>query len=335
MGTYVQRNGKTYYKADDGKLYQNYDAASSASNSFSNPAKFVRNFASNLVNQTQQGISGAYKQADRSLGGWLPGGGAPNALTSGYDRPPESVAAIARSVGVSPDSFKFANLDNKRPLLNQIASTTGEKGVNKWGQQPYAFRDPFVGPVMGIPGSEINRNTVVHELGHLQGHQVPDLGRAIQTVSNFVPQFAPLKFLAGAMLNLDASNEDKAEQFRVKHLGNFSKDLSVHLDGTSSYGNSLRKEGADLRQEALQAVTQPFSNAFQSLRSSYRDLTQESKVKDWLDLERQSLESGTNQGARKAGLMQTQLLNNGYTQEELTDRITQDVKKRGPVQPFQ
>jgi len=303
-----------------------------AGNPFVDALGFARKFAGGVVKRAQQGVSNAYAQADKSIGGWLPGGGTPNVLTRGYDRPPENVAAIARSVGVSPGSFRFANLDNRRPLLNQMASTTGEIGVNKWGQQSYAFRDPFVGPVMGIPGSEINRDTVVHELGHLQGQQVPDLGRAVQTVSNFVPQFAPLKFLAGAMLNLDASNEDKAEQFRVKHSGTSSKDLSVYPNGTSSYGNSLREEGAALRQEAVQSVTQPFSNAFQSLRSSYRDLTQEPKVRDWIDLSRQSLESSTNQGAREAYLLKTQLLNSGYTEEDLMNRITRDVKERGPVQ---
>ena len=48
MGAYVERNGKEYYKADNGKLYQDYDAAASAN---MNPLARVTRFAKEKIKQ--------------------------------------------------------------------------------------------------------------------------------------------------------------------------------------------------------------------------------------------------------------------------------------------
>lgn len=48
MGAYVERNGKEYYKADNGKLYQDYDAAASAN---MNPIARVTRFAKEKIKE--------------------------------------------------------------------------------------------------------------------------------------------------------------------------------------------------------------------------------------------------------------------------------------------
>lgn len=48
MGAYVERNGKKYYKADDGKLYQDYNAAAKAN---MNPLARVTRFAKEKIKQ--------------------------------------------------------------------------------------------------------------------------------------------------------------------------------------------------------------------------------------------------------------------------------------------
>lgn len=293
-----------------------------AGNPFVDALGFAKKFAGGVVKRVQQGATGAYSQADRALGGWLPGGGTPNPLTRGYDAPPENVAAIARSAGVSPDSFKFANLSRTRPLLNQLAVGTSQTGKNAWGEEGYAYRDPFVGPVIGLPESKMNRDVILHELGHLQGNQTPDFGRILQTASNLTGGFAPLKFMAGLAISSDAADEDKAEKFASKYGRSLTPLTST---GASEYGNYLRQEGARLKQEA----TQPIADVLSGLKSSYRNIAQASNVKDWLASNR----STDITDLKRSKNLREQLLSSGYTEQDLNQMFEEDLK-RNPVKPL-
>lgn len=222
-----------------------------AGNPFADALGFAQGWARKIGNQAQQEASKAYAQADRSLGGWLPGGGTPNALTSGYDKPTGRVAAIAKKTGVPINSFRVATLDRKMPLANQLAQAAGKAGINPWGSAAYAFEDPINGKVIGIRSNELD-STIVHELGHLQGSQIPDGGRVLQTVSNAIGNPAPLKFLAGAMLHLDAAEEDKAERFAAQNpMPGQTTIPKISSEGRSAYGDNLRKEGQNTMAEAF------------------------------------------------------------------------------------
>lgn len=78
MGQYVKRNGKTYYKADDGKLYTSYENAVSGANL--NPfGRFVRNvsqgldeLAANPLSIPQKGFNELTYMANQIAAGQTP-----------------------------------------------------------------------------------------------------------------------------------------------------------------------------------------------------------------------------------------------------------------------
>lgn len=197
-------------------------------------------------------LASAWAQADKALGGWLPGGGTPNALTRGYDKPTGRVANLARSAGVDPNSFKVANLSRRRPIENQAAVAAEQAGLTSWGHAAYGGTHPLHGPVVGLYGNESDR-VIIHELGHaVDPRPTPDGGRALQAVSQAFGNPPAGRVLAAAGLALDAAGEDHAERFTSRHFGD---GLGANKEDPQAYGNALRTEaGKELREAALGAV---------------------------------------------------------------------------------
>lgn len=108
MGAYVTRNGKRYYKADNGLLYQDYAAAVRAQQKNESPVAGLTRMAGSL-----------WSQADRALGGWLPGGGTANPLSP-------TVRSAASAVSQAPRQLRDVVLDRvPRPESLFFKALTG------------------------------------------------------------------------------------------------------------------------------------------------------------------------------------------------------------------
>lgn len=294
-------------------------------------------------------IRDAWKGADRALGGWLPGGGTPNALTEGYDRPSGQVASVARRVGISPDSFKVAYLDKKRPLMNKVALQLNRAGLNPWGGVAgYAGREPLNGPIIAVDKgqgqSRYSENLIVHELGHLQGEQVPDGGRALAILSNATGNPPLLKFASGLLHHLDAKDEDKAERFTAAHRG--AQAATIHPDGTSGYGNRLREEGNKMMMDAVdplglgRGIARAAGGAIQNAQRGIRDWQNGGNFDDYVQATKTYLEltdkesdtgysDNTRQAIRRAAALKKPLLDSGYSEDEIHDRLLKRLRPTG------
>jgi hypothetical protein len=159
---------------------------------------------------------------------------------------------------------RFINTEQTPTLIRRLAPFINPR----WGQNDYA--NPILNEI-GItdykggatPGE---RQMEFHELGHLDKKDkelysyLGVLGRSLQGLSGQVGN-APLVDLAAglALQHADAPEEDRAERFAKKYAktGNYPA-REVYKDGTSAYGNSLRREGEELAAAALNRMADPF-----------------------------------------------------------------------------
>lgn len=191
-------------------------------------------------------LQGAWSRADKALGGWLPGGGTPNALTRGYDRPTGQLRQRIEAAGVNPDSIRVANLSARRPIENEIARRATDAGFSRWGYQEFGGKIPLRGGVIGLYGANPHESVLRHELAHATDpSSLPDVGRALQGVSQALGNPPPLRALAGVALLGDARSEDYAE----------SRSTLAPDGDPRAYGDSLRREGwEEMREAGLEAV---------------------------------------------------------------------------------
>lgn len=219
---------------------------------------------SNFFNQVTRKAGQVWGQADRAVGGWLPGGGVASPLTKAVFPPqpfPGRSKELERITGIGG---RFIDPERTPSLVTKIAPIVAPL----WGTADYA--NPLLNEV-GMSGysggrTERDRRTEIHELGHLNPKDKGPysyfgvLGRSLQGLSNQTGN-APLSDLAAglAMQYADAPEEDRAERFTRR----FAKQLNytapeISKDGTSAYGNRLRGEGAELTSSALSRLTDPY-----------------------------------------------------------------------------
>mgnify|MGYP000601136338 CR=1 FL=1 len=240
----------------------------------------------NLLNKVRQG----YGQADKQLGGWLPGGGTASPLTKIVSPPqvaPGRAKELERITGVKGRIVNPA----KTPTLVSIFAPV----VSSWGDSHYA--NPLSNEV-GIHGytgtgkTELERQLEIHELGHLNPADKKIYsyggvaGRALTGLSETLGKPAPLQVAGGLALQyLDAPEEDRAERFAAKYAQQLNY-ASPFIDekGQSSYGNNLRKQGEEIVQQTLdpfglfpraQKAVHDFRN--QGLIQNFKDTTQQLK----------------------------------------------------------
>jgi len=186
-------------------------------------------------------LQGAWSGADKALGGWLPGGGTPNVLTRGYDRPTGQLRQRIEGMGFDPDKVRVANLEAKRPIENRIAYEAGKMGLTPWGAQEFGGNIPLRGPVIGVYGNRVSDKVLKHEMAHATDpRKTVSAGRMLQGASAAVGNPSALRALSGLALYGDARAEDYAESISTVHPSGNPK----------AYGDSLRKEG---RQELVEA----------------------------------------------------------------------------------
>lgn len=217
-------------------------------------------FFQNLLNRVGQ----SYKQADKRLGGWLPGGGTASPVTRAVF-PPQSFPArskeLERMTGVKG---RFVDLDKTPTITRQIAQTVAPL----WGSQPYA--NPLLGEI-GVPGysggaTPNERRLEVHELGHLNPADkgvysyLGTAGRYLQGLSNSTGNLPVVDLLAGKLMkNFDAPEEDRAERFAARFAtqGNYPAP-QITPQGTSAYGDQLRREGGEMSEDAINRMLNPW-----------------------------------------------------------------------------
>jgi len=269
-----------------------------------------------------------YKEADRKLGGWLPGGGTASPVTK-IIYPPQV------SPGRSKELEKITGVKgriidpSKTPSLVSVFAPA----VSEWGDSHYA--NPLLNEI-GIHGyvgdgkKENFKQLEIHELGHLNPADKKFYsyggvaGRALTGISEKLGKPAPLQVVGGLALQyLDAPEEDRAERFAAKYAQqlNYSSPF-IDEKGQSSYGNNLRKQGKEIVQQTLdpfellpkaQKAVRDFSN--QGLIQNFKTTTKQ--LRDLNAAGKSEISEGVfnplyKQKMQQHGQLYDQLIEQGY-----------------------
>jgi hypothetical protein len=205
-----------------------------------------------------------YQQADKVLGGWLPGGGTASPLTKTLFPPqpfPKRSEELKRITGIAG---RFIDPEKTPSLVQRIAPSVSPM----WGKQDYA--NPILNEIgmSNYTGGRIpsERKVEFHELGHLNPADknifsyAGVLGRSLQGFNEQIGKLPLIDVAAGLALQYgDAPEEDRAERFAKKYAekGNYPSPV-IYKDNTSDYGNILRREGRELTAEGLNKLADPF-----------------------------------------------------------------------------
>lgn len=221
----------------------------------------VQRFAGQALKQAQR----AYGQADKATGGWLPGGGTASPLTRTVFPPQPFPGRSAELEQVTGVRGRFIDPSKTPTLVSRVAPVLS----SLWGTADYA--NPLLGEVgmRNYQGGATPRERSVefHELGHFNPKDkqlysyLGTLGRGLQGISNKTGNLPPLDLLSGmALQHADAPEEDRAERFarRFAKIGGYGEGPAIYKDGTSDYGNSLRREGKELTEKSLRRMTDPY-----------------------------------------------------------------------------
>jgi hypothetical protein len=205
-----------------------------------------------------------YKEADKRLGGWLPGGGTASPVTRAIFPPQVAPARSKELEKITGVKGRIIDPQETPSLVSTIAPV-----FSAWGTNDYA--NPLLGEIgmsnyQGTGRSPQEVRTEIHELGHLNPADKKYYsyggvaGRFLTGVSERLGKPTPLQLAGGLALQyLDAPEEDRAERFASR----FAQQLNypapeITSQGTSAYGDRLRKQGSEISQEAINSVINPF-----------------------------------------------------------------------------
>ena len=293
----------------------------------------IQRFAGQRLGQARN----AYQQLDKLTGGWLPGGGTASPITKTISPPqpfPKRSEELERTTGVKA---RFINPEQSPTLVRMVAPFISPR----WGDADYA--NPLLNEV-GITGykggkTPEERRVEFHELGHLNAKDkgiysyAGVLGRSLQGLSAQTGNLPPLDVAAGLALKYaDAPEEDRAERFSARFAkeGNYSAPV-ISKEGTSGYGDMLRREGNELISGGLQRATNPFGlteriGSFINQQRAKPVLQEYSRLTPLL---RSALMQGETPSAEAIKLgkrhseLEQQLRNLGVSENELTKRLSQ------------
>jgi hypothetical protein len=209
-------------------------------------------------------VTSGYKEADKRLGGWLPGGGTASPVTR-VVFPPQSFPGRSKELQqMTGVKGRFVDIDKTPTITRQVAQAVAPL----WGSQPYA--NPLIGEV-GAPGyrggaTPRERHLEVHELGHLNPADkgtysyLGVAGRYLQGLSNSTGNLPVVDLLAGKLMkHFDSQEEDRAERFAARFAtqGNYPAP-QISPEGTSAYGDQLRREGSEMSENAVSRMLNPW-----------------------------------------------------------------------------
>ena len=209
-------------------------------------------------------VGQSYKEADKRLGGWLPGGGTASPVTRAVFPPQVAPARSKELERITGVKGRIIDPQKTPSLVSSIAPV-----FSAWGTNDYA--NPLLGEIgmsnyQGTGKSPHEVRTEIHELGHLNPADKKYYsyggvaGRFLTGVSERLGKPMPLELAGGLALKyLDAPEEDRAERFTAR----FAQKLNypspeISPQGTSAYGDMLRRQGSEISQEAINSVINPF-----------------------------------------------------------------------------
>ena len=257
MGQYVTRTdpktGKSreYYKADNGKLYNDYNAAASAN---MNPVARVQRWAGEKINQvfgtpTKPNYTGVVGKSTDSI----------------FDDKGSLTPAAQTIIKQSNTGATIESRDGR----NLLAKTAEQVSPIEYGNRAYA--NPYTNSTFV---NNQNLGTLVHELGHLDRTERTGVehftrlsgvaGRALTEVGKLPIHgpgpIQPLNVAAGLVRGfVDAREEDVAERYRNRHSRTLFSDYDGDIDSFtkhinekgSGYGNSERDQAVGTFQQGL------------------------------------------------------------------------------------
>jgi hypothetical protein len=220
----------------------------------------LQRFAGQKLGEAQR----VYQQADKSLGGWLPGGGTASPVTRAVFPPQPYPSRSKELENITGVKARFIDPQNTPSLVRRIAPMVS----SQWGQNDYA--NPLLSEI-GMSeyrggATPRERRVEFHELGHINPADKQWFssfgvsGRSMEGLSNKLGNPAPLDVLSGVLMkNADAAEEDRAERFanRYATVGNYSQ-VPMTKEGTSGYGDSLRSRGSELVESGVERIKDPF-----------------------------------------------------------------------------
>lgn len=222
----------------------------------------VQRFAGQALGQAQR----AYSQLDQASGGWLPGGGVASPATKAIfpaQKYPGRSKELERITGIKG---RFVDPSENPTLVRRAAQVISPR----WGDADYA--NPLLNEVgiSNYKGGATPRERYIefHELGHLNPKDkglysyFGVLGRGLQGISEKTGNFPPLGLASGLALQYaDAPEEDRAERFasRFAKASNYGSGRPIYDDGSSDYGNMLRREGKELTEQSLNRMIDPYN----------------------------------------------------------------------------
>jgi hypothetical protein len=205
--------------------------------------------APSFTNRLAGAVTSGWREADKRLGGWLPGGGVASPLTRAVNPPqpfPGRSQELYEQTGVKA---RFIDSSKTPTLVSRIAPFVSPT----WGKADYAntFQNEIGIKDYRGGASPKERELEMHELGHINPADkkyysyAGVLGRGLTGISDQIGNPALLEVAGGlAKKYLDASEEDRAERFTAKHakIGGYDPPF-IDEYGRSAYGNNLRMQG--------------------------------------------------------------------------------------------
>jgi hypothetical protein len=283
----------------------------------------------NFFQQLLNAARAKYKEADRATGGWLPGGGTASPITRSIFPPqvaPGRSKELERITGVKA---RIIDPSKNPSLVSTIAPV-----LSSWGTADYA--NPLLNEI-GIhnyKGTGVNpreKQLEIHELGHINPadksyySSAGVMGRFLTGVSEKLGKPGPLEVAGGLALQyLDAPEEDRAERFAGKYAQQLNYPSPImESDGTSEYGNRLRRQGKETIQQSLD----PFGllpKVQQGLSTLVRDVTSQGLVNQYeqqmKSLRQQYIIPGLDQD--KSGNINPNFLKALKEQDKVGDELT-------------
>lgn len=218
----------------------------------------------NPFQQLLNTVNRGYREADKRLGGWLPGGGTASPVTRAVFPPQVAPARSKELEKITGVKARIIDPQKTPSLVSTIAPV-----FSAWGTNDYA--NPLLGEIgmsnyQGTGKSPYEVRTEIHELGHLNPSDKNYYsyggvaGRFLTGVSERLGKPIPLELAGGLALQyLDAPEEDRAERFAARFAQQFNYPArEISPQGTSAYGDMLRKQGSEITQNAIGSVINPF-----------------------------------------------------------------------------
>lgn len=286
-----------------------------------------------------------YRQADKQLGGWLPGGGTASPVTRSVFPPQVAPGRSKELEKITGVKARIVNPDKSPTLVSRIAPI-----FSSWGDASYA--NPLLNEIgirdyKSTKTDPFQRQLEIHELGHINPADKKYysyggvLGRFLTGVSEKLGKPGFLEVAGGlALQHLDAPEEDRAERFAKKYAQQLNyPSPRMESNDRSAYGNQLRETGERTVQQALD----PFElipKAQQGLKTLVRNVTSQGLVDQYgqqiKNLRQQYIIPGTDYDSKgninpkflnalkEQNKLETELTKRGYDTFDLLTKVIQN-----------